>query len=298
MATTSSQATGAGTLRDRYAQVKSRISQAAKRSGRRGEDIALIAVSKYAEPDQIRDLIQLGHTDFGENQVQQLLQRAAIIDEWLLRHRAMPSTPWAAALSKLGGVRWHMIGHLQRNKARKVAEVCRMIHSVDSLRLAEELQQIAARMQQDAERRNLPPRPDGAPAGTIDVLLQVNVAGEKTKFGCSVPAALHLAEQIDTMIQLRLRGIMTMAPYSTNPEDSRRTFSVCRELFIEMRDAGLGTAGGKVGTGHFNVLSMGMSGDYEVAIEEGANMVRVGTGIFGEPRAGMVSEGEADDAGE
>jgi uncharacterized pyridoxal phosphate-containing UPF0001 family protein len=116
----------------------------------------------------------------------------------------------------------------------------------------------------------------------------VNVAGEKTKYGCSIPAAIHLAEQIDTMIQLRLRGLMTMAPYSTNPEDSRRTFATCREIFGEIRDSG-------IAAGHFNILSMGMSSDYEVAVEEGANMVRVGTGIFGEPRAGMEEGADETD---
>ncbi|MBX3357874.1 MAG: YggS family pyridoxal phosphate-dependent enzyme [Phycisphaeraceae bacterium] len=293
-----------GTLKERYARVMERIDAAARRAGRIGSDVTMVAVSKSADPEQIRELIQLGQRDFGESQVQQLLQRAAMIDEWLARHRAMPGAgrvPGAApqglglgdrstaASIKQSGVRWHMIGHLQRNKARKVAEICRMIHSVDSLRLAEELQAIAAKMQADAERlhasRSGASRPESEPElPVVDVLLQVNVAGEGQKFGCSVPAAIHLAEQIDTMIQLRLRGVMVMAPYSENPEDSRTYFAQARELFTEIRDAG-------IAPNHFNILSMGMSGDFEVAIEEGANMVRVGGAIFGE-RAGMG----ADDA--
>lgn len=315
----------AGTLRDRYEQVKDRIARAASRSGRTGTEVVLVAVSKYAEPDQIRELIQMGHRDFGESQVQQLLQRAAMIDEWLLRQRSMLGASRAAGLGRSpptspphsparsvpartpnaasrgadpagpDAVRWHMVGHLQRNKARKVAEVCRLIHSVDSLRLAEEIQAVATRLQADAERRaghGPAPRSDGSLPGTVDVLLQVNVAGEPSKHGCSVPAAIHLAEQIDTMVQIRLRGLMVMAPYSPNPEDARPTFAAARELFHEMAGAGIG--GGP--QGHFNILSMGMSGDFEVAIEEGANLVRVGSGIFGEPRPGSVDV--ADDTRE
>jgi pyridoxal phosphate enzyme (YggS family) len=111
----------------------------------------------------------------------------------------------------------------------------------------------------------------------VDVLVQVNCSGEASKFGCPMPAAMHLAEQIDTMMQVRVRGLMTMAPLSDNPEDARATFRRCRELFEEIRKTGI--SGGK-----FNILSMGMSGDFEVAIEEGANLVRVGSAIFGEPK--------------
>ncbi len=278
-------------LSDRYMEVRQRIAQAAKRIGRTPGQIALVAVTKYAEPDQIRDLIQLGHQDFGENRVQQLLQRAAIIDEWLSRQRTLPGVKRSAgraadegavwpdgpgrrtaggrgAGAPAPGVRWHMIGHLQRNKVRKVLEACRLVHAVDSLRLAEEIQSVAARRDKPTE-----------------VLLQVNTSGERTKSGCAVAAAPHLAEQIDTMVQVRLRGVMTMAPLSPHAEDSRRTFSRCRELFEEIRDAG-------VAVGHFNILSMGMSNDFEVAIEEGSNMVRVGTALFGEPK---VIEEEEDE---
>ncbi len=263
-------------LKDRYREVKDRVAEAAARSGQDPNRIILVAVTKFAGPDQIRDLISLGHVDFGENKVQQLVQRAAIIDEWLTRHRTMPSTGWPAAVHEdepgeawkapagappiPAAVRWHMIGHLQRNKVRKAAEICRLIHSVDSLRLAEEIQLIA-------EKRDK----------IVDVLLQVNIAGEGQKYGCAVPAALHLAEQIDTMVQVRIRGLMVMAPLSDNPEDARPIFARTRELFEEIRSEGIGGR-------HFNILSMGMSGDYEVAIEEGANVVRVGSAIFGEPR--------------
>lgn len=249
------------TLEQRYAAVRERVAAAAGRAGRKASDIVLVAVTKYAEPDQIRALVGLGHRDFGENKVQNLLQRVAIIDEFMSRRRS------------LGGangdtVRWHMIGHLQRNKAKKAIELCRLIHSVDSLRLAEEIQHAAGKREEP-----------------VDVLVQVNCSGERSKHGCPVPAAAHLAEQIDTMVAVRVRGLMTMAPYSENPEEARPTFARCRELFEEIKKTG-------VGEGKFNILSMGMSGDYEVAVSEGANLVRVGSAIFGEPR---LVEGEEDE---
>lgn len=259
-------------LAQRYAQIKERVARAARRAGRKPDDILLVAVTKFAEPEQIRELVHLGHRDFGENRVQQLIQRASMLEEYLARHRVLVHTPHPViaggslidadnrrGTERLPVVRWHMIGHLQRNKARKVVEFCRLIHSVDSLRLAEELQTIALRRDQP-----------------IEVLLQVNCSEEATKFGCAAAAAPHLAEQIDTMVYVRLRGLMTMAPLCDDPERARPAFSRCRELFEEIRAAG-------VGEGRFNILSMGMSNDFEVAIEEGANLVRIGTAIFGSP---------------
>ena len=266
-----------GSLSERYAQVRERIARAAQRAGTDPRSIVLVAVTKTAEPDQIRELIRLGHVDFGENRVQQLVQRATMIDEWLNRQRSLPgSGGWTPP----AGVRWHMIGRLQRNKAKKVLEICRLIHSVDSLRLAEEIQSLTTRREQP-----------------VDVLLQVNMSGEASKGGCAPAAAIHLAEQIDTMINVRLRGVMTMAPLSDNPDDARWCFSRCRDLFHEIRDAG-------IAAGHFNILSMGMSGDFEIAIEEGSNLVRIGTSIFGEPPAGspppidVIDDEEGDEAGD
>ncbi len=280
-------------LKERYLSVCARVAAAAQLSGRTGRDVMLVAVTKFAEPDQIRELMRLGHRDFGENRVQQLVQRATIIDEWLQRHRTMTQT--AGALSGgddlLGSAedhqpqpgttagsphapRWHMLGHLQRNKARKVIETCRLIHSVDNLRVAEEIQTVAV-------KRDTP----------VDVLLQVNCSGERQKFGCAVPAAIHLAEQIETMLHVRLRGIMTMAAQSDNPADSRPAFGRLRELFEEIRDSGTVSP-------HFNILSMGMSNDFEVAIQEGANLVRVGSAIFGTPAGDHSGEGAAEGSGE
>lgn len=267
-------------LEGRYAEVCERVERAAVKSGRRPSDVILIAVTKNADPEHIRALVRMGHKDFGENRVQQLIQRAAMVDEFLSRQRLHPNARRGvqeAGESLFGadhvvdvkappraapggpGVRWHMIGHLQRNKARKVVEFTRLIHSVDSLRLAEELQVLALKRDQ-----------------VIEVLLQVNCSGEAGKFGCPLPAAIPLAEQIDTMVNVRLRGLMTMAAQGESPEDARPAFERCRELFEEMKGCGLSDAG------RFNLLSMGMSGDFETAIAEGANLVRVGTAIFGE----------------
>lgn len=277
-------------LDERYAAVRDRVARAAAKSGRRADDIILVAVTKFAEPEQIRRLIEFGHRDFGENRVQQMIQRAAMVEEHLTRLRVLPqtlgrvgSTQAGRSLLELersavptigsGGkepVRWHMIGHLQRNKARKACEVARLIHSVDSLRLAEELQTIAL-------RREKP----------LDILVEVNCSGESSKQGCPVPAAGPLAEQIETMINVRVRGLMTMAAPAANPEETRATFARCYELFDEIKKTG-------VGEGAFNLLSMGMSGDFEVAIEEGANIVRVGSAIFGEHESDQ--DGDDEDA--
>lgn len=306
--TTEQAATMPDSIPERYAMVRDRIAAAAGRGGQRAEDILLVAVSKTAEPEQLRAMIDLGHRDFGENRVQTLVQHAAIVEEYLDRLRVHPTSrrvtpgttgefltaargakpgsrvepkieskaqaspavgaaPPADAASAVVPVRWHMIGHLQRNKARKIAEFVRLVHSVDSLRLAEELQVIATRRDQ-----------------VIDVLVQVNCSGEASKFGCPVPAALPLAEQIDTMVNVRVRGLMTMAAIGESPEESRATFSRCRDLYEELRKSG-------ISQGNINLLSMGMSNDFEVAIQEGANIVRVGSAIFGE---GKPSEEPAE----
>jgi PLP dependent protein len=280
--TTQESPAAADSLEQRYAAVKARIADAARRSGRLPGDIVLVAVTKFAEADQIRRLIQLGHRDFGENKVQNLLHRAGMVEEFVARHRVLPhviaggkgggegllGTPPGR---DGGGIRWHMIGHLQRNKAKKAIEFCRLIHSVDSLRLAEEIQVLA-------QKREEP----------VEVLVQVNCSGEKSKFGCPVPAAGHLAEQIDTMLSVRVRGLMTMAPLNSTPEETRSTFRRCHELFEEIRKTG-------VGEKKFNILSMGMSGDFEAAILEGANVVRVGSAIFGEQRGEATAEDDEDE---
>lgn len=249
-------------LKDAFHQVNDRIADAATRSGRRPEDVVLVAVTKYATVDQIQKTLELGVMDFGESRGQNLAQRVAQIDEFITRKARLPSAVPTAKKLVPEQVRWHMIGHLQRNKVKQVVPLVSLVHSVDSLRLAEELHNYAAR--QDI---------------TIDILMQINTAGEAQKFGIAAPAAIHLAEQIDTMMHLRLRGLMTMAPYSDNPEDARPVFARTREVFEDIRTSGYVDNA-------FNVLSMGMSGDFEVAIEEGANVIRIGSALYGPKPAG------------
>jgi len=266
------------TLNDRYAAVRARVAEAARRAGRTEQDIILVAVTKNADPTQIRVLLEAGHRDLGENRLPTLLQHVAVVDEYLDRLRVLSGTRDArerasadllgentrsgsagtVAAPGIAPVRWHMIGHVQRNKAKKVVECCRLIHSVDSLRLAEEIQTVALRRD-----------------SVVDVLIQVNCSGEDQKSGCPPAAASALAEQIDTMVNVRVRGLMTMAAADATETELRATFARCRHLYEDIVPRRL--AGGK-----FNLLSMGMSGDFEVAISEGSNIVRVGTAIFGE----------------
>jgi pyridoxal phosphate enzyme (YggS family) len=258
------------TLRERYEDVRARIARAAEKSGRRASDVMLVAVTKHASIEDIRELVSLGHTDLGENRVQQMVQRAAIIEEFSARRRDRGGSA--------SPVRWHMIGSLQRNKVKQAIEVTRLIHSVDSLRLAEELQDIAE------ERGSAP---GGEKYGPVDVLIEVNVAGERSKHGCAPAAARHLVDMLDTMVALRPRGLMCMAPNTGSIDDARKTFTRCKELFDEIRAIG---SGGE----RFDILSMGMSGDYEVAIECGSNLVRVGSAIFGEPKVTDEDGGDED----
>lgn len=253
-------------LHDRYEKVREHIAAAAAKARRSPSEITLIAVTKAASTDQIKQLIEMGQRELGESRVQQLQQRTAQIDEWLNRQQARKAGGLSEKnLPAPGGLRWHMIGHLQRNKVRPVLSLCRVIHSVDSLRLAEEIQEEAERL----HAQNPPVQ-----QAPMQLLLEVNVAGEGSKFGVAVGAAQHLAEQIDTMDDIHLVGLMCMAPFSSNPEDARPVFARLREIFEEIRFR-------KIGGEKFKHLSMGMSGDYQVAIEEGATMVRLGSAIFG-----------------
>lgn len=261
-------------LKQRYAAVGERIAAAAKRAGRPADSVMLVAVTKYAAIDQVRELIELGHEDLGESHVQSLVQRAAQIEEFLQRHRQLGGGAGKGSGAKVSAmprqVRWHMIGHLQRNKVRKALGLARLIHSVDSLRLAEEIQAASTKV------------PD-----PVEVLIQVNVSGEKSKFGVAPAAARHLIDQMDTMINIRVRGLMCMAPLTDGSETVRPVFERGRELFDDIRRSGI--AGER-----FDILSMGMSSDFELAIECGANLVRVGTAIFGEPAEGADDHDQSE----
>ncbi|MCE9619677.1 MAG: YggS family pyridoxal phosphate-dependent enzyme [Planctomycetes bacterium] len=247
-------------LRERLNSVRQRVDAAVKKSGQKPGSVVLIVVTKTASIEQIREMVNMGQVDFGENRVQQLSQRAATIGEWLSRRKEMDPQV------TLPTVRWHMVGSLQRNKVKKCVEVSRLIHSIDSLRIAEEVQEASTRR----------------PART-EVLLEVNVSGDSNKHGISPPAVKHMVDQLSTMPNLKPRGLMCMGPLEGGVAAARETFLRCRELFEEVRGSG---AGGD----RFDILSMGMSGDFEMAIECGSNMVRVGSAVIGEPQVSESGE--------
>ncbi|HJN70977.1 MAG: YggS family pyridoxal phosphate-dependent enzyme [Phycisphaerae bacterium] len=240
------------TIKQRYESVKLRIADAAIRSNRKPEDIHLVAVTKHASMDEVRQLLEIGHVDFGESRVQHFTQLDAQVKEHIDRRSEI------GELKQTEPVRWHFIGHLQRNKCRRVLPLARLVQSLDSLRLAEEIQE-------SAEKKQL----------TVEVLVQVNVSGERNKSGVAPAAVTHILDQIDTMPNVVPRGMMCMAPFFEDAEETRPIFTRCREIFEDLKISP------NVGS-RFNVLSMGMSNDFEVAIECGANIVRVGTALFGE----------------
>ncbi|MBN1507341.1 MAG: YggS family pyridoxal phosphate-dependent enzyme [Sedimentisphaerales bacterium] len=234
-------------LADRVAHVEQNIAAACARSGREPGDVRLVVVTKSADFEAIKEVLRLGYSHFGENRVQQLKKVAAQVGELLQQE---------AGTGVAREVHWHMIGHLQRNKVRQILPMVSLVHSVDTLRLAEEINSSAARM-------NVRPR----------ILLQINTSNEPQKYGVPVGAATHLAEQIETLPNLQLIGLMTMAPLTRNKDVIRGCFTRARELFFEMR-------GEKIVGEQFTELSMGMSSDYEIAIEEGATILRIGSAIF------------------
>lgn len=235
-------------IAERIKRVEGTIAEACARAGREPEDIRLVVVTKSAEIEQIQEVIRLGYNHLGENRVQQLKRVAGQISEFLQQ------PPEDQALPE--DIHWHLIGHLQRNKVRPILPTVSLIHSVDTLRLAEEINSSAARL-------GLYPR----------VLLQVNTSNEPQKYGVPVGAATHLAEQIETLPHLKLIGLMTMAPLTRNKDVIRTCFTRARELHVEMR-------GEKIVGSQFTELSMGMSSDYEIAVEEGATILRLGSAIF------------------
>ncbi len=232
-------------ISERVRRVQETINSACARVNRSPKEINLVVVTKSATIDAIKEIIHLGFTSLGENRVQQLKKIAAEVEEFLgqggIAHKK---------------ISWHMIGHLQRNKVQQVLPIAFLIHSVDTLRLAEEISNAAAKLK-------LCPK----------VLLQINTSNEPQKYGIPVGAAMHLAEQIETLPDLKLVGLMTMAPLTLNKDAIRASFIRARELFIEMR-------GEKIVGPQFTELSMGMSSDYEIAIEEGATILRIGSAIF------------------
>lgn len=218
--------------------IRGKIEKAAIKSGRKIEDITLVAVSKTVEPDKILKAIDAGITELGENRVQELNEKYDIINS----NR---------------NCNWHLIGHLQTNKVKYVVDKVKMIHSVDRYELAVEINNRAQKI-----------------GKTIDILIQVNISGEESKFGVSPDSAIDLIKQIALLENVRVKGLMTMAPFASNPETVRNVFSGLRKLSIDIEKENINNI-------VMDYLSMGMSNDYEIAIEEGANLVRIGTGVFG-----------------
>jgi pyridoxal phosphate enzyme (YggS family) len=236
-------------LRVNLERVRATIADACHRSGRDPADVRLVAVTKYVQLDMIQALVDTGVRELGENRVQQLISRAEALGS--ARLGLFDREPTGAA-----GPRWHMIGHLQRNKVKALLRHTRILHSLDSIRLAKELEK-------QAERLDL----------TVDAFLEVNVAGEEAKSGAPVSEAAAIAETVAQCPHLRLHGLMTMPPFDPDPEAARPHFTRLRELLEELR--GRGTVGPDC-----RHLSMGMSIDYAVAVEEGATFVRVGSALF------------------
>lgn len=224
-------------IQENLQDVKANIKEACARAGRKEQDVTLIAVSKTKPLSMLEEAYACGCRDFGENKVQELVEK----------YEAMPKD-----------IRWHMIGHLQRNKVKYIVGKVALIHSVDSLRLAEEISKEA-----------------GKKAVTADILVEVNVAEEHTKFGTTCEETVRLIENIAELPHIRIKGLMTIAPYVENPEENRQYFVGLHELSVDIMKKNIDNVS-------MDVLSMGMTGDYTVAIEEGASYIRVGTGIFGE----------------
>jgi len=222
-------------LQENLTRIRSRIDQACERSGRQPDSVRLMAVSKNQPPERVAEAASAGLTLFGENRIQDAKVK-------------IPLCP--------GQLEWHFIGHLQSNKSRDAVSLFQVVQGVDSLALAEELQKQALK-----QARSLP------------ILLEVNVAGESSKFGWNPDRLLAELPQLNALNRLEVHGLMTIAPYAVDPEQVRPIFRRLRELRDRCTDL-LGAP--------LPVLSMGMSGDLEVAIEEGATLVRVGTALFGE----------------
>jgi pyridoxal phosphate enzyme (YggS family) len=235
-------------ITERIKVLQETVASACARSGREPSDVKLVVVTKSADIEGIKAVVRLGLNHLGENRVQQLKRVSSQLAEFVQQEGGDSEFPEK--------IHWHMIGHLQRNKVRQVLPITSLIHSVDTLRLAEEISAAGAKL-------DLKPR----------VLLQVNTSNEPQKYGVPVGAATHLAEQIETLPNLELIGLMTMAPLTRNKDVIRTSFVRARELFYEIR-------GEKIVGSQFTELSMGMSSDYEIAIEEGATILRIGSAIF------------------
>lgn len=224
-------------IKENLKYVEERILAACKRVGRSRDEVTLIAVSKTKPVELIKSAMEYGISNFGENKVQEICDKTEQIESTL---------------------QWHMIGHLQRNKVKYIVDKVCLIHSVDSCRLAEQIDK-------EAEKKGI----------IVPILLEVNVSSEDSKFGLACNEVLPMITEISNLKNIQIKGLMTIAPYTTQPEDTRKYFKELRKLYIDIKSKNIDNV-------IMKELSMGMTGDYEVAIEEGATLIRVGTGIFGE----------------
>lgn len=224
-------------IKENIIQVQQNIADACKRAERQAGDVTLISVTKTKPVWMLQEAYDAGERDFGENKVQEMLDK-------------IPQLPT--------DIRWHMIGHLQRNKVKYIVGKVALIHSVDSLRLAEEISKESMKQ------------------GVVsDILIEVNVAEEESKFGTDCEAVFELVEAVSKLPGICVKGLMTIAPFTDNQEENRVYFRKLKQLSVDIAEKNIDNIS-------MNVLSMGMTGDYTVAVEEGATYVRVGTGIFGE----------------
>ncbi|MBQ7588789.1 MAG: YggS family pyridoxal phosphate-dependent enzyme [Lachnospiraceae bacterium] len=224
-------------IKENLQTVKNNMLKAAERAGRNPEDVTLIAVSKTKPVEMIREAYDLGIRDFGENKVQELVDKYDMLP---------------------GDIRWHLIGHLQTNKVKYIVDKAYLIHSVDSVKLAKEISK-------EASKRSL----------TVNILIEVNVSGEESKFGVSPDKLLETTEEIAALPAINIKGLMTVAPYVVDSEQNRGIFAQMMKFTVDIMQKNIDNVS-------MDFISMGMSGDYEVAIEEGATYIRVGTSIFGE----------------
>lgn len=226
-----------GIIQENIKAVEAIIAAECQKAGRKPEDVTLIAVSKTKPVEMLREAYAYGCRDFGENKVQELLDK----------YEKLPKD-----------IRWHMIGHLQRNKVKYIVDKVYLIHSVDSLRLAEEISK-------EAGKKNV----------CVNILIEVNVANEETKFGTTCEEVKQLVHDIAKLPNICVKGLMTIAPFVENAEKNRPIFSKLKKISVDIMAENIDNI-------TMEKLSMGMTGDYAVAVSEGAAYVRVGTGIFGE----------------
>ena len=224
-------------LKENLINVENNITKACEKAGRNRSEVTLIAVSKTKPVEMLQEVYDQGIRYFGENKVQEMCDKMEV----------MPKD-----------INWNMIGHLQTNKVKYIVGKTSLIHSVDSLKLAEEIQK-------QAIKNNV----------IVDILVEVNIANEETKFGISKEETIQMVKDIAKLDHIRIKGLMTIAPFVENPEDNRLYFREIKQLSVDINNQNIDNV-------CMDILSMGMTGDYMVAIEEGSTMVRVGTGIFGE----------------